>query len=174
MSARTMASLRLLPDEYSRYRRPRSRSSAAATAGAPVFTPDLGTSAFGAALLAARIGGAGVALDPGEDLVALAHVLASRPRLGVIRTGETAVDGLLAQARDVLPVLGRTAPTLVGSVSLDAGPLGTGERAVSVAADAGFALPLLLTGLAQRCPGSRRSSSASANGVARDAAAALA
>ncbi len=129
---------------------------AAAAAGVALFTPDLATSAFGTALLAARAGGLAVPLDPAEDLLALAHLLAERPRLGVIRTGETAVDALLLQAREVLPALGRTAPMLVGSVSLGAAPLGSSDHAVSVAADAGFALPLLTTGLAQRFRGARQ------------------
>jgi S-adenosylmethionine decarboxylase len=130
---------------------------AAAAVGVALFTPDLATSAFGTALLAARASGLAVMLDPAEDLLALSQLLAERPRLGVIRTGETAVDALLLQAREVLPALGRTAPMLVGSVSLGAAPpLGSSDHAVSVAADAGFALPLLATGLAQRFRGARQ------------------
>jgi len=129
---------------------------AAEAASVALFTPDLATSAFATALLAARAGRLTVPLDPAEDLLALAQLLAERPRLGVIRTGETAVDTLLLQAREVLPALGRTAPMLVGSVSLGAAPLGSSDHAVSVAADAGFALPLLATGLAQRFRGARQ------------------
>jgi hypothetical protein len=77
----------------------------------------------------------------------------------VIRTGETAVDAFLMQARDMLPVIGQTAPMLTGSISLEAAALGRaslGEHDVRVAAEASLALPLLVTGLAQRLGGARR------------------
>jgi S-adenosylmethionine decarboxylase len=144
---------------------------AAAAADVPLFTPDLGTSAFGTALLAARVRGSAVTLDGGEDLVALARVLAGRPRLGVIRSGETTVDAFLAQAREVVSVLGQTAPMLVGSISLGASALGSGEHAVAVPAEAGIALPLLVTGLAQRIPGARHTGVISDRGIREEQAA---
>ncbi len=131
---------------------------AAAAAGVPIFTPDLGTSAFAMSLFAARERGVTVSLDASEDLVKLARTLGERPRLGVIRTGETAVDAFLMQARDALPALGQTAPMLTGSISLAAAPgrASMGEHDVRVAAEASLALPLLATGLAQRLAGARR------------------
>ncbi|HEX6817451.1 MAG TPA: hypothetical protein VF120_03690, partial [Ktedonobacterales bacterium] len=115
--------------------------------------------------------GASVSLDTSEDLVALAQTLAQRPRLGVIRTGETAVDAFLMQAREVLPVLGQTPPMLVGSVSLEAQALGAGEHDVRVAAEASLVLPLLVTGLAQRLAGARRQSMQPAEARRQQAAA---
>jgi S-adenosylmethionine decarboxylase len=118
-----------------------------------IFTPDLGTTAFGPALLAARVQGKGPALDSAEDVLELARVLAAGPRLGVVRVGEGAQDGLLAQAREVASPLGLQAATLVGSVTIGAShALASGEHHVAVPSNAGLVLPLVVTGLAQRLP----------------------
>ncbi|HET9109768.1 MAG TPA: adenosylmethionine decarboxylase [Ktedonobacterales bacterium] len=125
---------------------------AAATFGVTIITPDLGASAIGAALAAARARGAGVAVDASLDLVELAQILGARPNLGVIRVGTGLEDGLLLQARDAAEALGAQRPSIIGSVTIGASALGQG---VSVATDASLAAPLLVTGLAQRIPGVR-------------------
>lgn len=136
---------------------------AAAAAGVPVFTPDLATSAFGSILLAAHVNGAALALDASADVVALAKLLAERPRLGIVRTGDGMADALLAQARDVAPALGVAPATLSASVTIGAThALASGAHHVALATDATLALPLLLTGLAQRVAGTRRVSFARA------------
>ncbi|HEX6797977.1 MAG TPA: adenosylmethionine decarboxylase [Ktedonobacterales bacterium] len=128
---------------------------AAARSGAHVFTPDLGTSALGAALVAARARGKGLALDPGDDVMALARLISQTPRLGVVRAGEGAPDGLLAQAREIAAALGLGAPALAGSVTLGARAMAAGAAHVAVPADAGMLLPLIVTGLSQRLPTAR-------------------
>jgi hypothetical protein len=96
-------------------------------------------------------------LDSAEDVPALARLLAGAPRLGVVRVGEGAADALIAQARVSAALLGVRQTTFVGSVTLGVGrPVAAGEGHIAVAADAALTLPLLLTGLAQRVPGSRR------------------
>lgn len=130
---------------------------AAATAGVRIFTPDLGTSAFGAALVAARAHGHALTLDPADDVMALARMLAGAARLGVIRAGEVASGALLAQARDVAAALGLATPELAGSVTLGVRrPLAPGERHVALGAEPGMLLPLIVTGLAQRLPAGRQ------------------
>jgi hypothetical protein len=80
------------------------------------------------------------------------------PRLGVVRAGEGAADALVAQARESAALVDLPATTLVGSITLGAArPFALGDGHIAVAADASLALPLLLTGLAQRVPGYRRS-----------------
>ncbi|MBF6590174.1 MAG: adenosylmethionine decarboxylase [Ktedonobacterales bacterium] len=143
---------------------------AAAAAGVRIFTPDLATSAFGSILLAARAQGVKLALDAAEDVVALGRLLAQTPRLGVIRVGVGVADAVLAQAREVLPLLGIVAPTRVGSVSLDAAGISTEEHRISLAGDASLTLPLLVTGLAQRFPATRRHGAASSNATAEEPA----
>ncbi|HEU5439764.1 MAG TPA: adenosylmethionine decarboxylase [Ktedonobacterales bacterium] len=130
---------------------------AAAAAGVRIFTPDLGTSAFGAALVAARAHGHALTLDPADDVMALARLLSGAARLGVIRAGEAASGALLAQARDVAAALGLATPALAGSVTLGAPrPLAPGERHVVLGAEPGMLLPLIVTGLAQRLPAGRK------------------
>ncbi|MGH2517905.1 MAG: adenosylmethionine decarboxylase [Ktedonobacterales bacterium] len=136
---------------------------AAASAGVPVFAPDLATSAIGSLLLAARLHGSAVTLDVSAEVVAIAKLLAERPRLGIVRTGEGAADALLAQARDLAPALGMPAATLSASVTVGATrTIASGDHHVALATDATLALPLLLTGLAQRVAGTRRVSFARA------------
>jgi S-adenosylmethionine decarboxylase len=131
---------------------------AAATFGVALFTPDLGASAIGSALLAAHTQGGATALDPSGDLATLARLLGERPQLGVIRIGAGLEDGLLFQARDAAPIFGAQRPALSGSVTLGARAQAHSEQPgqpISVATDASLAAPLLVTGLAQRIPGVR-------------------
>jgi S-adenosylmethionine decarboxylase len=133
---------------------------AAAATGVAIITPDLNTSMFGSLLLAARAQGKGLALDPSGDVLALARMLAGSPRLGIVRAGEGMADALVAQARDVAAALDLPVATLSSSVTLSAKrALAGGEQHVAVGSDASLALPLLLTGLAQRLPGTRRAQS---------------
>ena len=144
-------------------RAPRKGLLQAALAGVPIFAPDLGTSVPGSILLAARMRGAAVPLDVAADVSALARLLAEHPRLGIVRTGEGAADALLAQARDLAPALGIAATTLSASVTIGASrPVVAGDHHVTLATDTTLALPLLVTGLAQRVPGIRRVSFARA------------
>ncbi len=130
---------------------------AAAASGVAIFTPDLNASIMGRELLAARSRGVAVTLDPSEDVLGLARLLAANPRLGVVRAGDGLEDTLVVQARDVAATLGLTAPTLNGSVSLSTTrPLAQGDHHVATSVDATLALPLLVTGLAQRVPGTRK------------------
>jgi deoxyhypusine synthase len=130
---------------------------AAAAAGVRIVVPDLSTSAFGNALLTARAHGKALTLDTTEDVLALAQALAATPRFGVVRVGEGAADALVMRARDVAPVLGLGVSTLAGSITLGGTRgMAPGDQHVVVATDATMTLPLLLTGLAQRVPGYRR------------------
>lgn len=136
---------------------------AAAASGVRIFTPDLGTSAFGAALLVARAGGTALTLDAAEDVAALARILAATPRLGILRAGEGPADALITLARDSAPALGLAAPTLSGSVTLGSRrAIASGEHHVALPADAALALPLIVTGLAQRFATARRDPSTEA------------
>jgi S-adenosylmethionine decarboxylase len=128
---------------------------AAAAVGAPIFTPDLAVSAFGAALRAARARGVQVRLDAADDVEALARLLGAWPRLGALRLGAGLADATLTQAWELTALLGLATPTLSGSVALGAQAIGSGDHAISVQADATLALPLLVTGLAQRVPSAR-------------------
>ena len=133
---------------------------AAAASGVRIYTPDLGTSAFGAALLAARSSGVALTLDAAEDVAALARILAATPRLGILRAGEGPADALITLARDSAPALGLAAPTLSGSVTFGSRrAVASGEHHVALPADAALALPLIITGLAQRFATARRSPS---------------
>jgi S-adenosylmethionine decarboxylase len=132
---------------------------AAAHVGMPIFTPDLGTSVFGTVLMAARARGKGLALDPSDEVMALARRISRVPRLGIVQAGEGVADALLAQAREVAAALGLRAPSLTATVVLGAA---AGARRTTLAADGapvimvpasgGMILPLIITGLAQRLP----------------------
>jgi deoxyhypusine synthase len=129
---------------------------AAAASGVMVLAPDLSTSVFGAAAISARNLGASLSLDAATDLEALTERLAERPRLAIVRTGEGSADTLLQRSRDIAVLLDLTSPTLTGSVSLGTGcAVGTGDRHVATVLDPVIALPLMVTGLAQRMPGVR-------------------
>ncbi len=122
--------------------------------GIRIFTPDLGTSAFGNLLVAARSQGMAISLDSATDVVALARILAERPHLGILRIGAGTADALLAQVRELASTLNIGAPTLVSQVTLG-GADTTVHGDIQVAADASLTLPLLVTGLAQRHPSIR-------------------
>ena len=128
---------------------------AAAQTGTPIYTPDLGLSALGAALLASSHGassGASVTVDGAADTLALARTLAAQDSFGVIQCGAGAADALLAQAQATTSLLHLPTPALVGVVALGGQPFATGRHAIAVRADASLALPLLVSGLAQRHP----------------------
>ena len=127
---------------------------AAAQVGVTLMTPDISASGIGAALLAARAAGAGLALDAGADLMALAKLLGARPSLGLIRIGAGLEDGLLFQAREAVAALGGQSPAIPASVTIGAMD-GAAGQGLTVATEATLALPLLVTGLAQRFPGAR-------------------
>jgi S-adenosylmethionine decarboxylase len=125
---------------------------AAAQTGTPIYTPDLGVGAFGAALLTPRPDGASFTVDSGADTLALARLLAARNAFGVIQCGAGAADALLAQAQAATGLLDLATPALAGVVALGAQPFATGRHAIAVRADASLVLPLLVSGLAQRHP----------------------
>jgi deoxyhypusine synthase len=128
---------------------------AAAASGVRLFTPDLGTTALGTALLALRARGldARLSLDPTQDVKALADVLGSMPRLGVVRSGSGAADALLGQARKVAAAVTETSPLLWASISLGASrPLSPGERHVALAAGGDLIMLMVGTALGQRAP----------------------
>jgi S-adenosylmethionine decarboxylase len=143
---------------------------AAATIGVPVFTPDLAVSAFGSALVTARAQGLRLRLDATNDVEALARLLGAWPRLGALRLRVGLADATLTQAWELTASLGFETPTLSGSVALGAPAIGSGERAISLQADATLALPLLVTGLAQRIPGARHRQPAFVTPAEREAA----
>ena len=128
---------------------------AAAQTGTPIYTPDLGVGAFGAALLAPRPDGAAISVDSAADTLALVRTLAARDAFGVIQCGAGAADALLAQAQAATGLLGLPTPALVGVVALGAQPFATGRHAIAVRAEASLALPLLVSGLSQRYPQTR-------------------
>jgi len=124
---------------------------AAAAADIALFTPDLGISTLGRALLGLPTRRLRFGLS--EEVVGLAQVLGRRPRLGVIRVGTGAADALLGQAQEVAKVLGGAAPSLSRSLTIGTpAMLPQSEHHATIAADADLVLPLLLTGLAQRFP----------------------
>jgi deoxyhypusine synthase len=136
---------------------------AAAASEIRLFTPDLATTALGAALLTLRARGLGarLPLDITEDVKALAEKLGKMPRLGVVRSGSGAADALLSQARAVAAAMTETSPLLWASVSLGASrPLSPEERHVALPAGAGLILPIVVTALSQRVPGQHRSKGA--------------
>jgi S-adenosylmethionine decarboxylase len=143
---------------------------AAAAVGAPIFTPDLAVSAFGAALVRTRAQGLRLRLNATDDVEALARLLGAWPRLGALRLGAGLADATLTQAWELTTSLGLETPTLSGSVALGAQAIGSGEHAVSVLADATLVLPLLVTGLAQRIPGARHRQPAYATQAERESA----
>ncbi|HEY7984378.1 MAG TPA: adenosylmethionine decarboxylase [Ktedonobacterales bacterium] len=122
---------------------------AAAVAGIPLYAPDLLAGPFGAALLAARAAGADLVVDGLADLTTLASTLRAQPRLGVIQAGAGLPAAFLAQA---LALPGAPAPAQA-NVALGAGAHAAG--AVAVSTEPVVALPLLVSGLAQRIPGTR-------------------
>ena len=124
---------------------------AAAQTGTPIYTPDLSVSALGAVLLAVS-GGESVTVDTAADTLALARLLAAQDAFGVIQCGAGAADALLAQAQAATTLLNLPTPALAGMVALGAQPFATGRHATTVRADASLALPLLVSGLAQRHP----------------------
>ena len=124
---------------------------AAAQTGTPIYTPDLSVSALGAVLLAVS-GGESVTVDTAADTLALARLLAAQDAFGVIQCGAGAADALLAQAQAATTLLNLPTPALAGMVALGAQPFATGRHAITVRADASLALPLLVSGLAQRHP----------------------
>jgi len=143
---------------------------AAAAVGVPVFTPDLAVSAFGSMLVMARAQGVRLRLDASDDMEALARLLGAWPRLGALRLGAGLADATLTQAWELTASLGLATPVLSGSVALGAQAIGSGGHAISVQADATLALPLLVTGLAQRIPGARHRQPAYATQAEREAA----
>jgi S-adenosylmethionine decarboxylase len=128
----------------------------AAQTRTPIYTPDLSFSAFGAALLAPRADGATVTVDAAADVLALAWTLAARDAFGVVQCGAGAAYAMLAQAQTATGLLGLPTPALAGVVALGAQPFATGKHAIAVRADASLALPLLVSGLAQRHPQARK------------------
>lgn len=127
---------------------------AAAQMNTPIYTPDLSISGFGAALLAAQSQSSGSAsvVDSAADVLALARTLAAHSTFGVIQCGAGTADALLAQAQATTTLLNIPAPALAGVVALGAQPQAAGKHVVTVRADASLALPLLVSGLAQRYP----------------------
>ncbi len=137
---------------YLKTRAPRNGLlQAAAAADVALFTPDLGSSTIGKALLATRT--SGPTLPVYEDVIALAHLLGRVPRLGIIRSEGGEMDTLIEQARDLAPSLDGSAPTLTGSISLGTPrALAQGDNHIAIASGADLVLPLAITGLAQRLP----------------------
>ncbi|HEX9056884.1 MAG TPA: adenosylmethionine decarboxylase [Ktedonobacterales bacterium] len=125
---------------------------AAAAGGVPVYAPDLLAGPVGAALLAARTRGADVCLDPLEDLTALARDLKALPRAGTICVGRGLPEAYLAQAG---AVAGEDAPEAAGSVYIGAEPDQASAGTAMTDVDPAVALPLLVSGLAQRIRGRR-------------------
>jgi hypothetical protein len=105
--------------------------------------------------LGAELLATGVTLDATADTLSLARSLAAHDVFGVIQCGAGASDALLAQAQAATSLLKLQTPALAGVVALGAQPFATGKHAISVRADASLALPLLVSGLAQRHPQAR-------------------
>ncbi len=127
---------------------------AAASAGMPIYAPDLLAGPFGAAMLAARADGVDLRLDPLEDLTGLARDLSTRPHVASIYVGRGLPEAFVAQARDVA---GAAAGTPAGAVYVGVaqGQTPAGDGVVAVDVEPALALPLLVSGLAQRIPGTR-------------------
>jgi S-adenosylmethionine decarboxylase len=127
---------------------------AAVVAGVRVYSADLPATVFGDVLLAARARGVELTLDATEETMALGRHLAQRPHLGAIQVGSGPADALLDQARGALPLLGLSTPELLGTIAIDEpGSVPAPEEGVvSLSCGAELALPLLMTGLAQRIP----------------------
>ncbi len=109
---------------------------AAAQKGIAIFTPDLPVSLIGRELLAAQARGKRLTLDATGDMLALAELLQTRSEVAQI----SGADGL---ASDFL----RQGMALTDK---------TDTPPITVPADASLALPLLVTGLAQRLPTPRQ------------------
>jgi S-adenosylmethionine decarboxylase len=124
---------------------------AAASAGVSIYAPDLLAGSFGAALLAARAAGAELHVDLLADLTTLAGELGVLPRLGVIDACRGLPGSFLAQALALMDgerpatsmiMLGGTSPRgVAGALLVESEPV--------------VALPLLVSALAQRIPGTR-------------------
>jgi S-adenosylmethionine decarboxylase len=124
---------------------------AAATAGISVYAPDLLAGPFGAALLVARQAGAKLVVDGLADLTALADEVRTLPRLGAVAASAGVAADFLAQA---LALPGAPAPE-EARIALDVSPRAGLAGAVAVSIEPTVALPLLVSGLAQRIPGTR-------------------
>ena len=134
----------------------------AAAAGIRLFTPDLGTSTFGIALLSLRARGVDVhaPLDLTQEVTGLAHELNTVSRLGLIRVGAGPADALSSSAREVASSMSEKAPVVAASISLGAvPPLAQTEQAdhhETLSTSADIFLSLALTALAQRTPNRQR------------------
>jgi S-adenosylmethionine decarboxylase len=124
---------------------------AAAAAGISVYAPDLLAGAFGPALLDARAAGAQVIVDGLADLTALASEVRMLPRLGAVVAGMGVPGIFLDQA---LALAGDAAPDRA-TIMLGAGTRPPADGTFAVATEPVVALPLLVSGLAQRIPGTR-------------------
>jgi S-adenosylmethionine decarboxylase len=124
---------------------------AAATAGISVYAPDLVAGPFGAALLAARQAGAELTVDGLADLTALANEVRAMPRIGAIVAGAGLAADFLAQA---LALPGAPTPDQ-SRITLDVTLRASSASAMAVTIEPSVALPLLVSGLAQRIPGTR-------------------
>jgi len=130
---------------------------AAAATGVRVYTPDLSTSAFGRLLFAARAEGQALPLDAASDLAGMAQLLSTKAHLGVVRVGAGVADAFVTQTLAVAGALNRAAPELTGSVTFGSTtPLSAEPAHTALDLDAALALPLVVTGLAQRMPGVRQ------------------
>jgi S-adenosylmethionine decarboxylase len=124
---------------------------AAAKADVPIYAPDLLAGPFGAALLAARQAGAGLAVDGLADLAALACDISAQPRLGMILAGSGLPAEFLARA----VALPQDAAPAQAAIALGAAPRAGVSLALTVSTTPEVALPLLVSGLAQRIPATR-------------------
>jgi deoxyhypusine synthase len=137
---------------------------AAATANIPLYCPDLGAGPIGAALLAARAGGVMLQLDPLDDLAGLTAAYGAAPRAGLICVGQGPAAALALEAHtlsasqsdgDANDDANGAAP--FGVITLGAPALGapSSQALAAVETDVLLALPLVVSGLAQRMPGTR-------------------
>ena len=135
----------------------------AAAAGVQIYTPDLSTSAFGRLLFSARAEGQALPFDAGNDLTGLAKTFSAMPRLGLVRVGVGVADAFVMQTLAVAAALNRTAPELTGSATIGSDqPLVVDSGHTSLALDPAMALPMIVTGLAQRISGTRQTAIATA------------
>ena len=130
---------------------------AAAMAGVALYCPDLGASPIGAALLAARAGGAPIQLDGLDDLAHLMGDLAQLQHVGIICAGHGPAEALALQALRAGAGGEHTALGLAGAIYLGASAGNTQPVPLlaEVETDVTLALPLVVSGLAQRIPGTR-------------------
>ncbi|HEY7781046.1 MAG TPA: deoxyhypusine synthase family protein, partial [Ktedonobacterales bacterium] len=127
---------------------------AAVAADVPVFAPDLVAGPCGLALALAQRRGAAARLDPLADLTALADLLAACAHYGVIAAGSGVATATVTQADELAGRATRSAGGVYLDVAAGTGPVGAGV--VVAQSPPGLVLPLLLTGLAQRLPGTIR------------------